>query len=263
MIDYMKKFSLAGKVACVTGALGLIGMELIHAFVSSGATTVMLDVNDDKGREKEEQLQTDDHRVHYEHLDVTDLENAPAILAKLAHKYGRIDVWVNSAYPRTSDWGNKVEDLSLTSWRQNVDMHLNAYSWFSKEVAMIMKRQESGSIINLASIYGVVGSDFTVYEGTEMTCPMGYSVIKGGIVNLTRYLASYFGKYNVRVNSVCPGGVFDGQNPVFLENYKKKTPLKRLGTPEEIAAAILFLAGEAASYITGATIMVDGGWTAI
>jgi len=92
---------------------------------------------------------------------------------------------------------------------------------------------------------------------------MAYSIIKGGIVNFTRYLSSYFGKYNIRVNSICPGGIFDNQDPIFVENYEKKVPLNRMGKPEEIASVVLFLASDASSYITGATIMVDGGWTAI
>ncbi len=128
---------------------------------------------------------------------------------------------------------------------------------------MVMKEQCRGSIINMGSTYGVVGNDFTVYEGTDITGPMAYAAVKGGIVNLTRYLASYFGKYNVRVNTMCPGGIFDHQNSVFVRNYENSTPLKRMGRPDEIASAVLFLASEAASYITGATVMVDGGWTAI
>ena len=174
-----------------------------------------------------------------------------------------MDVWVNCAYPRTDDWGNVVEKLSLDSWKKNVDMHLNGTAWLNRSVALIMKEQRSGSIINMSSIYGVVGNDFTVYDGTDMTSPMAYSAIKGGINSLTRYLASYFGPFNVRVNSVCPGGVFNHQAPAFVKSYSNKTPLKRMGKPDEIAAVVLFLASDAASYITGSNIMVDGGWTAI
>ncbi|MCK5180326.1 MAG: SDR family oxidoreductase, partial [Candidatus Omnitrophica bacterium] len=130
-------------------------------------------------------------------------------------------------------------------------------------VAMIMKPQGSGSIINMGSIYGVVGNDFTVYEDTEMMGSMPYSAIKGGIVNLTRFMASYFGKNNIRINNICPGGIFNQENSKFVEKYSHKTPLKRMGKPDEVASAVLFLASEAASYITGATIMVDGGWSAI
>ena len=126
-----------------------------------------------------------------------------------------------------------------------------------------MKNHKKGSLINFGSTYGVRGNDFNIYSGTDMTSPIAYSAIKGGIINLTRYLASYFGVDNIRINNVCPGGIIDGQDPQFVKNYSKRVPLKRMGKPDEIASTVLFLASDAASYITGATIMVDGGWTAI
>lgn len=263
LIDYLKRCSLNNKVAYVTGALGLIGTEISRAFASAGAETVLLDIDNNKGRSLEKELKESGYRAHFEYFDVTDLQNTKSSMERFLEAYGRVDVWVNCAYPRTADWGNKVEDLSLDSWRKNIDMHLNSYSWLSREVALIMKKQKSGSIINMGSTYGVVGSDFTIYEGTEMTMPMAYAAAKGGIINLTRYLASYFGRYNIRVNSVCPGGIFDNQDPIFVKNYENKTPLKRMGRPDEIASVVLFLASDAASYMTGEIVMVDGGWTAV
>lgn len=128
-----------------------------------------------------------------------------------------------------------------------------------------MKEQNFGSIVNVASIYGVVGNDFTIYEGYGGTSPAAYAAIKGGIINFSRYLASYYGKYNIRVNCVSPGGILDTahQNASFIERYSEKSPLKRLGNPEEIAPAINFLLSDEASFITGHNLMVDGGWTAI
>jgi len=117
--------------------------------------------------------------------------------------------------------------------------------------------------VNFGSIYGTVGADFSIYKGTKMTMPFPYAVVKAGINNLGRYLASYFGGYGVRVNTVCPGGVFDKQAPVFVRNYSRKTLLKRMALPREIAPAVVFLASDASSYITGSVLMVDGGWTAI
>jgi len=132
------------------------------------------------------------------------------------------------------------------------------------------ERGTSGSIIQLGSTYGIVGQDLTVYEGTKMHENMTYAAIKGGITNLTRLMASYYGQYNIRINTLCPGGLeghvagkSNTQNQIFVEQYSKKTPLKRLGRAEEVASTALFLASDAASYITGATIMVDGGWTAV
>ena len=257
MSGYIDKFSLKGKTAFVTGGLGLIGSEISKGLVDAGAKVVIL------GKQSKRKTTHIGENVSYEMFDVSDLRKIDKKIDELNKKYKRIDIWVNSAYPRTPDWGNNVEKLKLSSWQKNVDMHLNSYSWISRKVCLLMKKRKSGSLINISSIFGVVGNDFMVYKGTKLTSPMAYSAIKGGIVNLTRYLASYFGKYNIRVNTVCPGGIFDNQNKRFVENYSDKTPLKRMGNPQEVASAVLFLASDAASYITGATIMVDGGWTAI
>lgn len=263
MIDYSNRFLITDKVAFVTGGTGLIGREISKALASAGGRTVILDIDEKRAEFEINEMLEAGYVVDYEYFDITDLSNIDSHVKQLKEKYGAIDIWVNSAYPRTDDWGNNVEGLTLDSWRKNLDMHLNGYSWASRCVAVVMKEQGSGSIINMGSIYGVVGNDFTVYEGTGITGPMAYAVVKGGIVNLTRYLAAYFGKNNVRVNTVCPGGIFDHQDTVFVKNYASRTPLKRMGRPDEIASVVLFLASEAASYITGATVMVDGGWTAI
>ena len=126
-----------------------------------------------------------------------------------------------------------------------------------------MKKNKKGSIILLSSIYGVVGQDLSIYEGTKMQESMTYSVIKGGINNLTKQMASYYGKFQIRINALCAGGVFENQNERFVKNYKKKVPLKRMATSSDIALSVIFLASDASSYITGTTFMVDGGWTSI
>lgn len=263
MKNYLDKFLLKGKVAFVSGGVGLLGTEVTRALAEAGAKVVILDIDKDKGEKLQQELQKENRDVDFEIFDVTDLESIDQKIDNLKKKFGRIDIWVNTAYPRTTDWGNKVEDLTLESWQKNVDMHLNSYSWISRKVCLIMKKQKGGSLINFGSIYGIVGNNFSVYEGTNLTSPMAYSAIKGGIINLGRYLASYFGKFNVRVNTICPGGIFDNQNETFVKNYEKNTPLKRMGKPEEIASAVLFLASDASSYISGIALMVDGGWTAI
>lgn len=262
-MNYLDKFKLSGKVTFVTGGVGLIGTEVTKALADAGGKVVILDIDEEKSNELIISLKKESKDVEFEEFDVTELDKIDSAIVALKSKYGRIDVWVNAAYPRTADWGSKVEDLSLESWQKNVDMHLNSYAWISRKICLIMKEQGGGSLINFGSIYGVVGNNFSVYDGTELTSPMAYCAIKGGIVNLSRYLASYFGEFSVRVNTICPGGIFDNQNETFVKNYERNTPLRRMGKPEEIASAVLFLASDAASYITGATIMVDGGWTAI
>ncbi len=258
MNNYLDKFSLDGKTSFVVGGAGLLGTEVVKALSDAGAKVIILDIDQKKSRASQKNKD-----VHFELFDATNLDNIDQVIDALHSKYKKIDIWVNTFYPRTPDWGNKVEELSLISWRKNVDSHLNSYSWISRKVCLLMKKQKKGSLINFGSIYGVVGNNFEVYKGTKINAPMAYSAIKGGIVNLGRYLASYFGIYNVRINTICPGGIFDNQDQKFVKNYAKLTPLKRMGKPEEIASVVLFLASDASSYMTGTTLIVDGGWTAI
>src|SRR5690606_7772021 len=155
--------------------------------------------------------------LHSLNCDITNEASVKAAVGQILSKYGRIDGLINNAYPRTADWGKHFEDIPYSSWKQNVDFQLNSYFLLSQTVLKSMRANKSGSIINMASIYGIVGPDFSVYEGTEMTMPAAYAAIKGGLINFTRYLASYYGPYGIRVNCVSPGGVFDNQPESFVK----------------------------------------------
>ncbi len=272
MIDYMRKYRLDDKIAFVVGGLGLIGKEVSTAIASAGAKTLVLDVNDEGGEALVVALKGRGLDVIYRNFDCAELAKLDENLSALIDEFGCPDAFINCSYPRTEDWGDSsFKKITLESLQRNVDIHMNSFAWLAKRVAEAMvNNANSGSIIQFGSNYGVVGQDLSIYEGTDMGESMAYAVIKGGITNLTRLMSSYYGKYNIRVNTLCPGGISghvagksDEQDPLFVKNYCKKTPLKRMGRPEEIASAALFLASDAASYITGATIMVDGGWTAI
>ncbi len=264
MTDYMQKFRLDGKIAVVCGGLGLIGKEVSIAFAQAGAKVLVLDIDSINSKGLGEKCIKEGLEIKFIKFDITDLQENRKKIKGIFEKEGSIDIWVNTAYPRTKDWGDKTEDIKIESWQKNVNMHMNSYCLITRDVAELMKNNKiNGSIINYGSIYGVVGADFEVYSGTEMTCPATYAAIKGGIINFSRHVASYYGKFGIRINALCPGGIFDNQNKIFVKNYEKKTLLKRMGNADEIAAATLFLASEAASYITGSTFMVDGGWTSI
>jgi NAD(P)-dependent dehydrogenase (short-subunit alcohol dehydrogenase family) len=243
---------LKNKIIIVTGGNGLIGKYIVANLEENGATVINVDIN----------IETDWVKGNY-NCDVTDWLSVEKLVKDVEQKYQKIDGLVNNAYPRTSDWGIKFEDVPYESWQKNVDIQMNSVFLICQKVLKVMKNQNSGSIVNIASIYGVVGNDFTIYEGYGGTSPAAYSAIKGGIINFTRYLASYFGKHNIRVNCVSPGGIRDNQHESFIERYEDKSPLKRMGKPEEIAPAVTFLLADEASFITGHNLMVDGGWTAI
>jgi NAD(P)-dependent dehydrogenase (short-subunit alcohol dehydrogenase family) len=244
--------NLRNKIIIVTGGNGLLGREIISKIVSNGGFCINVDINHDTS----EDLTTIK-------CDITNTQSIDDCLKLVLNKYEKIDGLVNNAYPRTADWGVKFEHIEYHSWQKNIEFQLNSYFYFTQQVAKCMTEQKSGSIINMASVYGIVGPDFTVYEGTSMTTPAAYSAIKGGLINFTRYLASYLGKHKIRVNTISPGGIFDNQNPVFVENYNKKVPMGRMGLPEDISPAVVFLLSEDSKYITGQNIAIDGGWTAI
>lgn len=244
-------FKLDNKVIIVTGGSGLLGKEIINCLKILGATAINADINI-KSNLKEGSLC----------VDVTSEKSVLDAVKSVSTFYGKIDGLVNNAYPRTSDWGTRFEDLTYESWRKNIDMQLNTVFLFTQNIMPELLKTK-GSIVNIGSIYGVVGNDFTIYRNTEVSTAAQYSAIKGGVISLTRYLASYYGKKGVRVNCVSPGGIFDNQNGNFIANYEDKVPLGRMGKPDDIAPVVSFLLSNAAKYITGQNILVDGGWTAV
>ncbi len=243
---------LKDKVIFVTGGQGLLGRSICEKATSEGAICIAGEKTIDKswqGRSIE--------------CDVTSVDSIKQAVNQIHDEFGRIDGLVNAAYPRTKDWGKKFEDIEPSSWNENVNLQMNSVFLVCQQVLSIMKKQKKGSIVNLASIYGSVGPDFSVYEGTEMTMPAAYSAIKGGIINFTKYLASYYGNDQVRVNCVSPGGIFDNQVQSFVKKYESKVPLKRMGNPADIASPVCFLLSDESSYITGHNLIVDGGWSII
>jgi NAD(P)-dependent dehydrogenase (short-subunit alcohol dehydrogenase family) len=243
--------SLLDKVIIVTGGSGLLGREIIKNLESKGAIAINADINVFTDFEK-----------HTTNVDITSEESISNAIKWVVDSYGKIDGLVNNAYPRTKDWGTKFEDITYESWQKNVDIQMNSTFLFIQKIMPELLKTK-GSIVNMTSIYGLVGNDLTIYENTSINTAAPYSAIKGGVINFTRYLASYYGRQGVRVNCVSPGGIFDNQHETFVANYEKKVPMGRMGNPDDIAPAVSFLLSEEAKYITGQNIIVDGGWTAI
>lgn len=251
-------FDLTEDVVLVTGGGGLIGAEVCRELDRHGATVVVGDYDEARGREVAAQLD----RGEFVALDITASASIDAVCEHVFSKYGRLDGLVNLAYPHTEDYGQPFESVGKDELIQNVSLHLGGYYEMTKTAVLDMLEHGcEGSIVNFSSIYGMQAPDFTVYEGTKMTSPVEYSVLKAGVLNFTRYVASYLGADGIRVNSISPGGVFDDQPEQFVENYERNVPLGRMAEPSDIAGAVVFLLSDAASYVTGHNLVVDGGWT--
>ena len=243
--------SLENKVIIVTGANGLIGKAIVAHIRASHGIAIIADISATTNLENQ--------TIHFDVTSKSSIEDAYRLINK---KFGKIDGIVNNAYPRTKDWGTKFEDLSYDSWKDNIDLQMNSV-FLCIQTIMPYLLSSKGNVVNIASIYGLVGNDLTMYEDTQINTASQYSAIKGGIINFTRYLSSYYGRAGVRFNCVSPGGIFDNQDPKFVDNYNKKCPMGRMGTPEDIAPSVSFLLSEDAKYITGQNLIVDGGWTSI
>ncbi len=256
MKKFLKCFDLSKKNIIVLGSEGLIGREIIKSCVETNAKIICLDL-------KFENLQKNNN-VYFEKFDVTKLNKIDSFLKKIVKKYGPPNCFINASYPKSKNWvKNSYKDVDLNDYIKNVNLHMNTYIWIAKKIAdiMVTNNIKDGSIVQLSSIYGILGQDSELYKNTEMRESMTYSAIKGGINNSVRSMAAYYGKYNLRINSIIAGGVFDYQSKNFVKKYKRKTPLGRMANPKEIAFSSLFLISDASSYITGSSLVVDGGYS--
>jgi len=264
-------FSLKNKTAIVTGALGLLGKKHCEALAQAGANVVVADINKDEAEQFAKIL--GEKHIGLK-VDVTSEDSLKAARDKILSVYGSIDVLVNNAAindmfenPGLAKELSAFENYPLDAFKKSLDVNVTGVFLASQVFGSIMAEHGSGSIINIASTYGVVGPDQSIYrnECGEQTFYKSavYPVTKGAVVNFTRFLAAYWGHKGVRVNTLSPGGVENHQNEFFIQNYSAKTLLGRMAQPADYQGALIFLASEASAYMTGANLMVDGGWTAI
>ena len=257
-MSYLKNFNLSQKTVFIVGSNGLIGREIVEACLDAEAKIICFDVKKNKTYFK------NNKKIFFEKLNVENLQNINVFFSKIIKKYGPPNCFVNTSYPKTKDWSkNSYKKISLKSFNKNILMHMNSYIWIAKIIAdlMIKNKVKNGSIVQLSSIYGILGQDSNLYKNTKMSESMSYAAIKGGINNSIRSMAAYYGAKNIRINSICAGGVYDSQDKIFIKRYNKKTPLGRMAKPSEIAMSSLFLLSNASSYITGTNLVVDGGFS--
>lgn len=251
---------LKGKTVILVGGFGFIGKALCQGFVSIGANLIIADVYKDNKLMKQLK-KMNIGQTEYIKFNMTKEKEISVLIENVIKKFRKIDVLVNCSWPRTKNWATKIEKVPYRSIKENLINHLGGYYNVTQHIALQMVKQKSGSIINFSSIYGTVAPTFSIYEGTEMTSPVAYALIKGGINSMTKYFASYFGKNNIRVNCISPGGVLNNEDPKFVAKYNKLTPLGRMAKPDDLIMPVLFLASEGSKYITGHNLLVDGGWT--
>lgn len=262
--NFKNVFSLKNKKVFLFGGCGLIGKQIVDLFLKEGANVINFDINLKIGKKLSKKYNS--IKFSNEYLDVKDLNNFDDNLNKFTKKYGCPDVFINCTYPTSKDWNSSnFKNNTLDNMREHIDIHLNSYSWSAYKICELMrKNHKKGSVILLSSIYGILGQNLSIYKNTDKRENMNYSIIKGGITNLCKQMASFYGKSNLRINALCPGGIYSANmNKIFIKNYVSQNPLKRLGKPEDVANSALFLASDASSYITGTNFLIDGGWSAI
>jgi len=273
MQNVLDKFNLKGNTVLVTGGGGLLGRQFALALAQAGADVMLADLAYEAAADQAEVIRAERLSAEALAVDVVDPDSTRAMVEQTLARFGRLDVLINSAaldpkfdlQHQSEQAANAFETYSLEAWRKALDVNLTGMFLASQAAVQPMLAQGKGVIINICSTYGINGPDQRIYirpDGTRSYKPVYYSVTKAGVLGFTRYLAAYYAGKNIRVNALTPGGVYNQHDEVFVKAYSAKTILGRMANLDEMSAAMLFLASDASSYMTGANLIVDGGWTA-
>ena len=270
-----EKFDLTGKTAIVTGGSGLLGAEFSRTLAEAGANVVVADIAEDAAQKTASGLADVGFPVASFGLDVTRKESAEEMVSETLKKFSSLDILVNSAAldPKfDADAAERgiapgaFEDYPLEQWNAALNVNLTGMFLVTQAcVAPMIAQGKRGSIINICSTYGLNGPDQRIYikDGQRMAYkPVYYTTTKAGVVGFTKYLAAYYAETDIRVNALTPGGVYNDHDETFTKNYSAKTIMGRMARKDEMNGALLYLASDASSYMTGSNVVVDGGWTA-
>ena len=271
-----KMFDLSEKVAIITGGAGMLGSEYADVLAEAGANVVIVDVDYEKAQKVAQKIMAK-HKVEALPVlvDISDKESVERMVQHVVEKFNRIDILINNAAltvksgTKLQDYFAPFEEHPLEMWENALKVNLTGMFLCSQVVGRQMMEQNKGVIVNISSTYGVVGPDQRIYEKTRspydksvrFNTPASYSVTKGAVLALTRYLATYWAGKNIRVNTLTPGGVYDKHDEEFVKSYSYRTTLGRMADKSDYRGAILFLVSDASSYMTGANLIIDGGWT--
>ena len=258
-------FDVQGNVVILTGGSGKLGSVYTNYLVDNGAIICNFDIN----KPSDELLNLSDENYSFFKTDLTKKEDISKSLNQVINQFGIPDALINNAAldspPGSEENQNGAfEEYPELSWDKVMEVNLKSVFLCCQIIGAEMAKNGAGSIINISSHYGVISPDQRIYEYRKKVFnkPISYSASKSGILNITRYLSTYWGERNVRVNTLTLGGVLDNQDKEFIENYSSKVPLKRMANESEYNGAIQFLISSASSYVTGSNMIIDGGWTA-
>ena len=265
-----KIFNLKNKVIILTGSAGLLGSQYAQILSDAGAKLILVDVDIKKNQKLADNINRKyKTRPICENVDITSKEEVKELALKIKKRFGKIDGLINNAFlnhakSQSKHGKNSFEAFPIDIWKKSLELNLTGVFLCCQEIGNIMAKQKNGVIVNISSIYGMTGADQRIYDKSNLNSPVSYAASKGGILNLTRYLAAYWHKKNVRVNTLTLGGVKDEsyQNKKFIKKYSEKTILGRMANKDDYQGAILFLMSDASSYMTGSNLIIDGGWTA-
>jgi NAD(P)-dependent dehydrogenase (short-subunit alcohol dehydrogenase family) len=257
--------ALQGDVVVLTGGGGILGQRLAAALVACGASVAVLDRSLEKAVESAKNCGDPTRTRGYE-ADITSRGQLEDVKRRIESDLGSVSVLVNAAATKSENFFAPFEKFPLEDWHAVMEVNLTGAMLCCQVFGHTMAERGAGSIVNVLSVYGIVAPDQRIYEGSmyeghPINSPAVYSASKAGLLGLTKYLSAYWGHRNVRVNAVTPGGVFSGQNEVFVRKYSARVPLGRMADRDEISGAVVFLASSASSYVTGQNLVVDGGLT--
>ena len=272
MTDIFTKFDLTGQTAVVTGGIGLLGRGFVKTLAQAGASVIVADINEKTAQSYAKELREEKLEARGIGVNVTDKNSVEGLVSKTVDTYGQLDVLVCSAAmdpkfddSQTGQHSNTFEDYPLQMWNDALNVNLTGLFLCAQAAVKPMLEQDHGVIINICSTYGLTGPDQRIYERPGKAPrykPVFYSVTKAGVLGLTRYLATYYAGKNIRANALTPGGVYNDHDEEFTRRYSYRTVMGRMADKDEMNGAMLFLASDASSYMTGSNLVVDGGWTA-
>lgn len=256
----MRIFDLSNKTAVITGGYGYLGSAMCRGLASAGATIYVLGRSEEKFKKE---FKEDNSIIHFQKCDVSSTQDVKQALKSIFQNSGTLDILVNNAVFLRG--GQKPLEITDGDWAYSIEGALNSVYRCIREAIQYLRKSGEGKIINISSMYGMVSPDFSVYDTVpQYFNPPHYDAAKAGVIQLTRYFAQLLGPENIKVNAISPGpfpGKTVQESKAFIHALEEKTALKRIGQPEELIGAIIFLSSNAASYITGHNLVVDGGWT--